>query len=138
MNLMTAVPAAVSCAVPITAEFTQNTAAASQNVTVPSVTGEPFDTDAVSVTTVPDATDPEDRTRVVVVGNPGIPACAGDTNRIIAINIIAARNIVKRVFRFFDERVADMSWAPAEIRLMAKYRARKNCLKGGNNLTRGK
>jgi hypothetical protein len=41
-----------------------------QIVTVPSVTGEPFDTDAVKVTTVPAVTEEDDSVRVVVVAAP--------------------------------------------------------------------
>jgi hypothetical protein len=67
-TLIAAVPAEVSCAVPIMAEFRQKVAVASQNVTVPAVTGEPFDTAAVNVTAVPDATDEAESVSVVVVG----------------------------------------------------------------------
>jgi hypothetical protein len=57
-NLITAVPAEVNCAVPISAgAFKQYGAAALQNVTVPAVTGDPLDTAAVNVTTVPEVTE---------------------------------------------------------------------------------
>ena len=64
---MTAVPAEVNCAVPMMAEFSQYAAVASQNVTNPVVTAEPFDTVAVKVTTVPEDTKADDRASVVVV-----------------------------------------------------------------------
>src|SRR5882762_1362153 len=83
---MAAVPARVNCAVPITAPLVQKVAVASQNVTVPAVTGEPFDTAAVNVTGVPEATEDEDSVSVVVVG----PACAAGAP-MAAIAIIAAR-----------------------------------------------
>jgi predicted YcjX-like family ATPase len=62
-----AVPAEVSCAVPITAELSQYVAAALQNVTVPGVTGDPLDTAAVNVTGVPEVTEEADNVKVVVV-----------------------------------------------------------------------
>jgi hypothetical protein len=114
MNLIMAVPAAVSCAVPITAEFKQKAAVASQNVTVPSVSVDPFDTEAVSVTTVPDATDADDSTSVVVVGVPGIPPSTGGAGRVTVIKIAKARKIEKRSLRFVARKNRYMSWAPAE------------------------
>ena len=51
------------------AASSQYVAAALQNVTVPTVTGTPFDTLAVSVTTVPEVTEDDESVRVVVVGH---------------------------------------------------------------------
>jgi hypothetical protein len=70
---MTAVPPAVSCAVPRTAEFTQKAAEASQKVTKPGEIGvlkSVVVTVAVKVTTVPLATEAEDNVRPVVVAAP--------------------------------------------------------------------
>jgi hypothetical protein len=69
---MTAVPPEVSCAVPRTAEFTQKGAEASQKVTKPGDTDAPKSvvTVAVKVTTVPLATEEEDKVRSVVVDVP--------------------------------------------------------------------
>jgi len=110
---MMAVPAGVSCAVPITAEFKQNVAVASQNVTVPSVSGAPFDTEAVSVTTVPDATGEADTTRVVVVGVPGRPAATGGRVKGAAINIEMTTKIEDRSLWLIVRKDRDMCWAPA-------------------------
>jgi hypothetical protein len=55
---MVAVPAEVNCAVPISAgALRQYGAAALQKITVPAVTGDPLDTVAVNVTTVPETTE---------------------------------------------------------------------------------
>ena len=85
---MTAVPAEVSCPLPITAWFSQYVAVASQNVTVPAVTAEPFDTAPVSVTTVPDVTDELDNVNVVVVA---VAASVWGTVSGVRIATIAAR-----------------------------------------------
>ena len=66
-NLITAVPDGVNCAVPSIAPFKQKAAAASQNVTSPVATGDPFDTAAVKVTTVPAVTEFDDSVSVVLV-----------------------------------------------------------------------
>ena len=69
MILITADPEGeVNCDVPMIAASSQNGAVASQNVTTPEVTGAPFETAAVSVTTVPEVTEAEERVTVVVVG----------------------------------------------------------------------
>jgi hypothetical protein len=61
-SLTTAVPALVSCAVPSRWISVQYFAEASQKLTCPTVTLlEPATTAAVSVTTLPEATDPPDR-----------------------------------------------------------------------------
>jgi hypothetical protein len=82
--LITAVPAEVNCAVPITAESSQSVAVASQNVTVPNVTGAPFETVAVRITTDPELTDDEESPSVVVV----VAACAEGKHTVEIRNII--------------------------------------------------
>ena len=88
--MITAVPAAVSCAVPMIAELKQYVAVVvSQKVTVPRVTGEPLLTVAVNVTAVSAVTEDEDSASVVVVAV--CPNAAGTPNTASTASVAARR-----------------------------------------------
>jgi hypothetical protein len=73
-----------------------------QKVTVPRVTGEPLDTAAVNVTTVPEVTDADDNVSVVVVGLAA--HAAGAASAVIS----AAKNIHTRSLGLVEEHTARM------------------------------
>jgi hypothetical protein len=91
---MIAVPADVSCAVPMTAGPVQYVAEALQKVTTPAVTGDGFETAAVNVTTVPDVTEADDSVSVTAV--PGLAAAVGGESRATLANKMI-RNRSKRL-----------------------------------------
>jgi hypothetical protein len=102
---MTAVPAEVNCAVPISAgAFKQYGAAALQKITVPAVTGDPLDTVAVKTTTVPEVTEEtgEEEAASASVVVVAVCACATGAPTTAAIAIIAADKIHWRDFRCTD------------------------------------
>jgi hypothetical protein len=96
--------------VPISAELSQWAAVASQNVTVPAVTGEPLDnTPAVNVTTVPEVTDEDDNVSVVVVAGGTACAVGATSNAVIAVS--AAKKIRAQSFSLVEEFTACMGGA---------------------------